>query len=433
MPRIFISHCAAHDKRSQVVIDRLMRDFKDNDTELVWDRDLLQVGDDWNDRLLDEMETCDGAILLVGEPALKRSYVVLECTLLAQRKRHSEKWGGNLFELLLVLIGGLSPEDLADPSKSYMKDINLGRYQAGNDDNLDVLVEALKPRLQRLKIAYGTSGPRRQLLSDVATQILSGKPGSVTKLATLLKIALPAWINSGSPELRAWAVAMEMPDKALRMVGRALAEAKDDIDIDSALAIVERLAPFRVPGDAAARIPEIAADFTRARCIEVNATSTETGRWYARLAYGRMLMSEMTWVTNADSGLGTARLFDEIVKCIQEQTISDTVDEAKKELAHMGAPFFVLVPAIRPLPEVVELVYRDFPTVTLIFLTGQKGPPAAQRPQTNFVTLLEPLLESTDEEVAWTNYINTQSDISRAHGRGRSDQLKDPIRHQESP
>lgn len=410
--RIFVSHCAKHDARSAVVVQRLVDDLSDGEVQLVWDRDLLGVGDDWNDKLLTEMESCDGAILLLSAAALKRPYVVMECTILAQRKRHSEKWGGNTFELLSVLVGGLTPEDLVDQTKSHMKDLGLGRYQAGDDQSLDALVASLKAPLERLKLVYRRNAPRDLLLSDIARQLTSSKPGSDAKLASLLRIDLPAWVQAASAEVRALAVAAAMPEKKLRAVGRALAEARDDIKQRDAVVIVERLAPFALPGDAAARIPCVAHDLTRPKAFEINAEHLDIGRWYARLAYGSMLVTTMTEVTNADSGLGFTRLVEEIVESVMEKVDAETPEEALEELKDIGTPFFVVIPCTRPLSDVVFKVHERFPTITLLFLSGSR--PSRAHPVAN-VSLLEPLLEIGHEQTVRSNYEKTIEAVREAH------------------
>jgi hypothetical protein len=182
--RVFVSHCANHDDRSKTVVEHLVSELSDDDVKLVWDRELLQVGDEWDDKLLKEIEECDGAILLLAATALKRPYVVKECTLLAQRKRHSEKWGGNTFEMLSVFIGDVAPETLDDPAKSHMTDLNLAKYQAGKDDDMQVLVDSLRQRLDRLKIACRGDRPRQELLKGISRQIQTGTPGSDEYLTT---------------------------------------------------------------------------------------------------------------------------------------------------------------------------------------------------------------------------------------------------------
>jgi len=410
--RIFVSHCSKHDTRSAEVMQRLLADLTDGEVELIWDRDLLGVGDDWHDKLLTEMESCHGAILLLSAAALQRPYVVMECTLLAWRKRHSEKWEGNTFELLPVLVGGVTPEDLVDPARSRVKDLGLGRYQAGNDQSLDALVNSLRAPLERLRLAHRRNRPRDLLLSDIARQLESSKPGSDAKLASLLRIDLPAWVQSASVKFRTSAVAAAMPDKNLREVGRALVEAKDDITEKDALAIVERLAPFAVPGEAAARIPEVALDLTSAKAFEINVEHLHTGRWYAQLAFGSMLRTKMAEVTNADSGLGSTHLFEEIVESVMEAVGSETLDEALAELQNMGTPFFVLIPCTRPSSDVVSKVHERFPTITLLFLCGSE--PSTANPAAN-VTLLEPLLKIGEEQKAHSNYEKAKRAVRMAH------------------
>jgi hypothetical protein len=415
MPRVFVSHCAKHDKLSKAVLDHLVRDLPDEELELVWDHDLLEVGHDWDDKLLDEMENCDGAILLLSESALTRSYVVKECTLLANRKRHSLKWGGDTFELLSVLVGNLKPEDLSNPNKSHLKDLNLGRYQAGNDKNLKKLVEAMEPALNRLKNVCKTGTPREELLNDISMQIRGGRPDSDIKLAGLLNIDLPRWIKyEASPRVRSFAIATEMPNKKLRRVGRALAEAKDEVDKKSAIAIIERLAPFSISGDAASHIPEVAVRKST-QCLEINAEDIETGEWYARLAYGRMLRSETTNATFANIGHGAKALFDEVVVAIKDKVIADTIVEAQNELTDIGIPFFVFVRCPRPVEKLIDMVYEKFPTVTLVFLSGEK-PRQVEMSPANSVVLLEPLLAREQEKTARDNYQNTITDVERAHG-----------------
>jgi len=393
-------------------VKRLVGDLSDGEVQLVWDRELLGIGDDWNDRLLTEIESCDGAILLLSAAALKRRYVVMECTLLAQRKRHSTKWGGNTFELLSVLVGGVTPGDLADSGKSDMTELDLGKYQAGDDQDLEVLVTSLKARLQPLRLVRRRNAPRDLLLSDIARQLTSSKPGSDTKLANLLRIDLPPWVKTASAEVRAFAVAAAMPDKKLRAVGRALAEAKDDIKQPDAIAIVERLAPFTVPSEAAARIPGVALDETKPKAFEINAEHLDIGRWYARLACGSMLVTTMTEVTNADSGLGAKRLVEEIVASVLEKVDAETPEEAEEELQDIGTPFFVLIPCTRPPPDVAREVHARFPTVTLLFLSGSQ--PSQAQPAGN-VSLLEPLLEIGQEQKVLSNYEKTKDAVRGAH------------------
>jgi len=410
--RIFVSHCAKHDARSELVVQRLVAELSGGEVQLIWDRDLLGVGDDWNDKLLTEMDSCDGAILLLSAAALKRPYVVMECTILAQRKRHSEKWGGNTFELLSVLVGGITPEDLVDQTKSNMKDLGLGRYQAGDDQSLDALVEALKAPLERLKLVRRGNAPRDLLLNDIARQLASSKLGSDAKLANLLRIDLPPWVQTASIEVRALAVAAAMPDQSLRSVGRALAEAKDDIGQKDAVAIVERLAPFAIPSAAAACIPKVAHDLSRPKAFEINAEHLDTGRWYARLACGSMLVTTMTEVTNADSGLGSAHLVEEIIESVMEKVDAETLEEALEELRDIGTPFFVLIPCARPSSDVVSRIHERFPTVTLLFLSGSEPPPA--HPIAN-VGRLEPSLKDGEEQKVRTNYEKAKKTVKGAH------------------
>jgi hypothetical protein len=386
-------------------------DLSDTDVQLVWDRELLAIGDDWDDRLLTEIESCDGAILLLSAAALTRPYVVMECTLLARRKRLSTKWD-NTFELLSVLVGGVTPGDLANPEKSHMTELGLGRYQAGDDRDLGVLVESLKARLEPLRLVRRRNGPRDLLLSDIARQLTSSKPGSDTKVATLLGIELPPWVQTASPAVRALAVADAMPGKKLRAVGRALAEAKDDIKQPDAMAIVERLAPFAVPSEAAARIPGVALDVTRPKAFEINAVHLDIGRWYARLAFGNMLVTNMTEVTNADCGLGSGHLVEEIVDSVMGKVDADTLDEAVEELQDMGTPFFVLIPCTRQSSEVARKVHERFPTVTLLFLCGSQPTPAHPA---STVSLLEPLLEIGQERKVRSNYEKAKEAVRGAH------------------
>ena len=53
MVRVFVSHCANHDDRSKTVVEHLVSELSDDDIKLVWDRE-LQVGDEWDDKLLKE-------------------------------------------------------------------------------------------------------------------------------------------------------------------------------------------------------------------------------------------------------------------------------------------------------------------------------------------------------------------------------------------
>jgi hypothetical protein len=73
MVRVFASHFANHDERSKTVVQHHVSELSDDEIHLVWDRELLQAGDEWDDKLLTEIKECGGAILLLAAAALKRA------------------------------------------------------------------------------------------------------------------------------------------------------------------------------------------------------------------------------------------------------------------------------------------------------------------------------------------------------------------------
>jgi hypothetical protein len=417
MIRVFVSY-AHDDEQSTRLAKHLAQELSEDDTlKIVWDHDLLRLGDEWDEKLLSEIDACDGAILLLAPLALTRSYVVKECTLLAQRKRHSEQWGGNTFELLGVLIGGTTVESLGDPAHSHMKDLSLGKYQLGTSgagDDWDPLLTAIRERMERLKVACARGTPQHAILESIGRQIQTGTPGADKVLAVQLRIDLPAWlVSDASPAVRARVIATEMPKKRLRGVGRALAETRDDFEEDTALKIVEFLATFGVPGDAAAQIPSVAGERNTPYAIEINARDPQTGRWYARLAYGSMLVTQTTQV-NPYRGQGVERLRTEIQKAVLDSVQADSIEDAQEELEDMRPPFFVFVPGRRVAGDVVRDLHANFPTVTLVFLPGEE---AVQADPDVGSVLLTPLLPAGQEKKSLDAYKRTKIEVKRAHQR----------------
>ena len=431
MVRVFVSHCAKHDDRSKEVLEHLVEELSDDEIELIHDHELLKVGDEWDDKLLDEIDRCDGAILLLAAASLKRSYVIKECTLLAQRKRHSNKWGGNAFALLGVFVGGVKPEDLNDPQKSHMKDLFLDRYQCATDNDLGLLVEALQAELDRLKVTCSRAKHGFTLLEEISRQLQSGKPGSDIALAKLLSIKLPPWLTrDAAPNTRAIAIATEMSEKRLSKVGKALALSKGDFEKDASVAIVNRLVPFTVPEEAAVLIPEVASSPQRKGALEINANSVETGKWYVRLAYGSMLCLNTAEVSDANAGLGAKNLYNEIFECLKEKVGVDDLEEVQielDELYEMDLPFFVFIPGPQPVSDVIPLVYKDFPTVTLVFLTGEKV--AVDYQKIKDVKRLTPLLSSGEETKAIKNYDSTLNTVEKVYGQNKKREIcGEPVR-----
>ena len=393
---------------------RLTDEVRIEDIEFAWDAEFINLGDRWNDQIFDHLEGCDGAILLLCEEALMRPFVAKECTILIQRKIRSERWGGDNFELMPILLGDVQPEDLNNPNKSLLSELEVSKYQAENDREWQKLTETIKNRLERLSSVCRRGRPGDELLTEIARQLRGGKPDCDIKLADELRTDLPRWIvEETSIEVRARIVANALPEKQIRSVGRALASARDDLDKTSSIAVVKRLAPFKVPGDFVNQVHEVISRARTAKAIGINADNFQTAVWYIQLACGRLLENHTAEVTDANVGSSLDDLYAEVVATIIDIMDADDSEDAIEQIRHDARPVFILMKSMEPNLDLIDKVYETFPEVILVFVLGTYYPESLESSEK--VSLLDAPLSRELEEDILVKYERTVGRIIKAH------------------
>ncbi len=81
--RLFLSHSTAQPDRTRLA--RIAQDIEtqsDGKMKVLWDGGQISGGDDWRARIVDLLHACDGAAILLDEPALDSKWVLAESTFL---------------------------------------------------------------------------------------------------------------------------------------------------------------------------------------------------------------------------------------------------------------------------------------------------------------------------------------------------------------
>lgn len=366
--QLFISHSSREDPAARALIERLARELTSAGLTVQVDNISLQPGEVWNDRLLDWMLECHGAILLLSPQALQSDWVALEATILDLRRRQDSE-----FELIPVFLPGVDAAVLKDPARSRLTALDLARLQAlhAGDVAADAaLLAALHVKCEQLEKRWDAGDPSLRLLKDIAALLESGPTTGLERLASLIDEEVKTWLWNRKRLHLTLALARRMSEVGLIRAVQALERVAIHYQLSQAKAIVERLAPLRVNPAAARSFADVLSGRIQAAGVLLNADEQDTGKLYARRATGEDLKTRFIDLTNCNEGHGPALLEEEILEAVLEFAKADTVPDAQQELQYAGAPHFALLPARRPDGAVLQRIARTFPTLRFCCLTG---------------------------------------------------------------
>lgn len=183
--RLFLSHSTAQPDRTRLA--RIAQDIEtqsDGKMKVLWDGGQISGGDDWRARIVDLLHACDGAAILLDEPALDSKWVLAESTfLLLARCRDKD---------FLTVPVRLAPAEvvqrrLGDPDWAPVPLLHKQMVPATFDDLAVTVVKAFEEAAAR---GPGHS-PIEMLADQISRHLEQAPPQALRALAERLGDEVP--------------------------------------------------------------------------------------------------------------------------------------------------------------------------------------------------------------------------------------------------
>ncbi|MEV6398687.1 toll/interleukin-1 receptor domain-containing protein [Streptomyces sp. NPDC051907] len=286
-PRIFVSHssqCTPEEGcRCRDYLLALDQHLDDLGCDPVVDKGVLSGGNEWNRKILREIKTCHGMVMLLSPHALK-SYPVMEEGIVASAE-HAASDG--VFLILPITLPGVRRSSLPD---STLKKLNLGRLDmvdwpegAGPGEPPEKIARSLRPLIERMG-----SLPYPAVTDFIAGRISDVSDAALEETAQILGVATIAYACDHSRYVVAQGLLAERPVQELggscamrQALQHFLPQVKSKEHRDE---IVDLVVPF-------ARVPKKAADQLRdlgqgegTRLALLQSGQSETPEMYVRRA-----------------------------------------------------------------------------------------------------------------------------------------------------
>lgn len=412
MPVIFISQSAKSDadtKYLEAITDGLRPQFE------VWlDRLNLQGGDDWNNKIGNHLHYCEGAVLLVSKQSLQSPYVQHELSnlIVRWRRERDPRTREPRFPLVPVL---LSADVLDDLDQHFFGAIRV------ND------IQCIAPRpapeaVQELLQIFGRLPQRNDsLFADLEEEIRSN-------LENVSVLALKR--GARSSELVDPAAIPPGEDPAQRMLARALVTStliqlynffrgvSSAIGREKRANIIDLLLPSWISYEAARSLNSPKAWLLNSKFPEFTPRLylQRAGQTVGELA-GRIAMVKGVELGTLASEKLLADICDAIALALQVEAPSDPRDSdaelfqaIREAVSTVGERLIVVVPlAPTDLPLLVPFANKEqfkgvFEGVTFVALCSPLDEDVRHAARSSGVELLEPALESSQEEAAEHHY-----------------------------
>ena len=398
--RVFISHSAsrAEEPDTQTFLETLVaRLHSEVGFEALADQKDLKAGDEWLQRVYAWMGLCDAAVILLSPRAVTRensTWVPRETNLLLWRKALDPR-----FVVIPVLIGGVTPADLAD--NPFLADARLAdvQFADGLDDaaKIDCIVLGLNQKLgaSATRLAFE---PVRVHVEDCIQRYA---PEASVEAALVRHYGADPWQPFVPPREKL----------SLKLVHRAVSATVDPVIADVTLGsqgdarlgarLFEVLFPMRLPAATACQLLSLCHVQEGRGSVLVNAHDTWAVRMLLRAATGlpkddwlrcwhvvelpdgwgdddqnevtRFLAAELAEAILGTNGWEDLSESTDPAQRLQEQLAALTVQlaEARRET---GAPVLVCA-AYRPRwIELAAALVDRFPTTVFLFWTGNELP-----------------------------------------------------------
>jgi hypothetical protein len=225
---VFISHSERGDPDATALIDRLRDTLPKHNFYPIVDRDALEHGKPWRNRINTWTERCHGSIVLLSQKSLASTFVAYEVTLLCRRHRRNP-----LFWLQPVFLPQVT-FDLVQKSPlepTQITEIHPIFWQEKLDDTCTLILDSLK------EAQASQYEPDDQVL-ELITLLRQADPAKVKKAAVLLDIALGP-LDPVEDELQS--IALKLMTVGLEQAALAIDTMKgnwDETDIETLFKLV---------------------------------------------------------------------------------------------------------------------------------------------------------------------------------------------------
>jgi hypothetical protein len=405
--RIFLSHSAG-DVASDALVEELTGKLGEDGHDVLLDSAILHPGDEWRDELALALGLCQGAVVLLAEPALDaaRPWVLWETGILVWRQILDPD-----FVIVPVLMPGI---DLArlEGHPGFREFRLQTRQTVSHGDDSAETARAIAARFQA-----GSGAARSTPVDELIDQVhaLLENVGDHTVAAAARRLDLPAvpWTPQGDPR---------------RALALGLLDAPIDESVDALEYILERTTDTRaiarileltLPGwvdlRAAHAVARSAREPGRKRALIVNAESGFAAEMYVRRASAKP--PNTSWRTIAVRSVHGENTLDDLAAEIKlalgehfgdDIAADDPFDEIDPDAAvaelvgdldARGHPTVIVMKRDRLSEALVEGLRSRFPHLTFLFLSGAAMPDEAHCPVPACLPVL-PALEGGIEQAA---------------------------------
>lgn len=386
-PRIFLSHssskCTAESGcRCVEYLDAMEAHVRSGGCDPVVDRSVLIGGVEWNEKVLREVKSAHGLIILISPHALESFYVMEEVVIAtAERVASDDRYG-----IMPVLLPGVRRADLKGTG---LEKLNLGRFDMvdwpaanGPEAPPDEVLAALRPLVERLG-----GVPYPEVTDFVAGLITDVSDAALEKTASVLGVATLAYATDHTRHLVAQGLLTERPVRhpgdrcalkdAFKSFLHQVREPACRADI------VDTVVPFaRVPKDDAEGLRRVASEDGE-RVALLRSTLGETPDMYVR----RASESPEPWVVHKPvPGMGALGFAEELIAEIRDVLLHEilfdipcddaTLDRYLAEREERSGPFTVVLHH-PPDDRLLEILLAEFPRLLFLFAHEQAGADSA--------------------------------------------------------
>ncbi|WP_395365012.1 toll/interleukin-1 receptor domain-containing protein [Streptomyces sp. YH02] len=210
-PRIFLSHSSSRCTvesgcQCRRYLESLERHLVDSGCDPVVDKGFLNGGDEWDEKVLKEIKTSHGMVILISPHALTSHYVMKEAIVATAEKVGSD----DAFLILPVLLPGVRRSQLAG---SGLEKLNLGRFDmvdwssaAGPAQPPPKIAASLLPLVERLG-----GVPHPEVTDFVAGRMTDVPAAVLEQAATILGVPTLAHATDHSRHRVAQGLLAERP------------------------------------------------------------------------------------------------------------------------------------------------------------------------------------------------------------------------------
>lgn len=402
-PRIFVSH-SAKEPEANALLGQLADALRTADFDPYVADERMRRGDNFVDKLREELSICAGAVILLSPTALKSYWVQQEVMVLTLR--HAQEKDG--FPILPLLICGTTRDAV---KTSRLGVLGLPNLHAPTADRAAAVPEIVGMFRQLI----GPPRPLRELELNVAALLDRVNDDLLHIAAEELEVDMAGWQPRGMRH----AVARHLLAADLAHFSKAMA--KIGGVIDQPILLINLIFPFTwIDGQAAAPLAEAATGTAPRLSLAINSDRKETGRWYVHRACTRW----PPWPV-VETGVAEGESYDEaLVKHVREALLEilgyfsdDEVPDARlaaelEQSEQVDGPIFILLPPSADATSVARL-REHFPRPVFVVLTG---PQAHDQFAAAGIRVLTPLLDPSVERESLRGYDRLVGRVSELKG-----------------